>query len=97
MFLVTTALEPQKLFAFTVIVPLVNELLKLTVIELVEDDPEILDDNVHVYDVAPLTEATLYTTPVWFLHAPEKPVMAAGAAGADPDRTIVADAVPEQL
>jgi hypothetical protein len=49
------ALAPQVLFALTEIVPLAPA---VAVIEVVVEDPDQPDGNVHVYDVAPLTAAT---------------------------------------
>lgn len=54
---VCTEEEPQVLFAFTVIFPLV--VVVVAVIELVVELPVHPEGSVHVYDVAPLTAATL--------------------------------------
>jgi hypothetical protein len=50
-----TALLPQELLAFTVIVPLVE--FVVVVIEFVVEVPVHPEGNVHVYDVAPETAA----------------------------------------
>ena len=57
-----TETTPQMLVTLTAIFPPANAVVKVTVIEFVADVPDAPGGNVHEYEAAPATGATLYVS-----------------------------------